>query len=425
MDIEQAFEGSLPANLNEACAAWTQVASRCTHCGSCQPRCELLKDRTLDIGTIASKGQELFATVNKATQAQQGELDSAALKSGIRRFIAEEPSLYQALRECCFCNHCTATCPVGMVASQTTRPWRQLFALSGDMPEGDSKIVSVDKEWHIFSVYRAVYGIAYPEFYDLASLEPGQVDTLFFPGCALVSYMPELVSAVGTWLNAQGFVWALSQSCCGSPLMSAGLIERSRSLRLKLLGQIRHGGIKQVITVCPGCDEELSEVFGDEVEFKPLSELLAQQHATVAEQTGTFTLFDSCHDRTNTRHGRALRALLAENGCTIREMEHCGKNTLCCGAGGAVSAFAPELSARRVTRVLDEGKATTADTLVSACPTCTYTLAQELLNKQWPFEQRNYLELVFGERVDWSAIFERLQAMWTGEYGEWVCQQLL
>jgi Fe-S oxidoreductase len=314
---------------------------------------------------------------------------------------------------------------MGITASQTIRPWRHLFAFANNMPPEDSKIVAVDSEWHIFSVYRAVYGIGYPEFPTLETVEPGQVDTLFFPGCTLVSYMPELIRATGAWLSGQGIRWALSDSCCGSPLMSAGLCERAWAMREGLLEQIRHSGIKRVITVCPGCGEELAEVFGEEVEFKPLPELLYERQVPIVRHSTSLTVFDSCHDRTNTRHGKALRALLANSDCVVHEMAHCGRNTLCCGAGGAVSAFSPESAQQRVARLLDEAQETGATTVLSACPTCTYTLAQELLTRERTLENRHYLELVFGERVDWAQIFAQLQGMWFGEYGAWVCQQLL
>ena len=92
------------------------------------------------------------------------------------------------------------------------RDWRVLFMRAGLMPPDDSKLVMVDNEWNIFSAYRAVYGIGYPE---LASLEqaaehgPGLVDTLFFPGCSLVSYAPELTRTVGRWLTDNGVALSL------------------------------------------------------------------------------------------------------------------------------------------------------------------------------------------------------------------------
>jgi Fe-S oxidoreductase len=387
-------------------------------------------------------------------------------------------------------------------------------------------------------------GVSGTESAPFSAINPG-VDTLFFPGCSLVSYAPELTRRIGQWLSAAGFRWALSDACCGSPLMSAGLFERSRALRARLLEQIRAAGITRILTICPGCGEELAEVMGDEVSIVPLPEVIYQHFvekngpplacnppsdapdatfeaaATLAGRTPdttpdataaltcsspagalgathttgnktpsdatpatdaalisnttntaatSLTFFDSCHDRFDGRHGTAIRRLLAL--CFPQmpqlEMQHHGKDTLCCGAGGAVAAYDADITARRVWRVIDEARATGATTLVTACPTCTYTIAQALLNAprerasilSAPASQvlalaaasdelnatagaaqptgaelatsglnaasarllssHNYLELVFGQTINWPEVFGQLEAMWSGEYGPWL-----
>ncbi|MDR3037411.1 MAG: hypothetical protein LBU31_03260, partial [Coriobacteriales bacterium] len=465
--------------------AWVNKNLACAHCKRCARRCEVLESPALDIGLIEAD----FGRVKEMPSEQQGE--------AVLELVQKRPELYHALRRCCFCGHCTATCATHMTAAARMREWRELFMLAGLMPLDDSKIVMVDNEWHIFSAYRAIYNVAYPEFTPLpdvaeakagaeagagaaagsakagavtgvgsiadtqagAGARAGAIDTLFFPGCSLASYAPELTRCIGHWLDGSGYRWALSTECCGSPLMSAGLFERSKALRLKLLEQIRAAGITRVLTVCPGCGEELGEIMGDEVDIIPLPELLlkhpADKNGTVSNGTlpnansgptphniasvagsgapldspapPSVTFFDSCHDRFDTRHGTAVRKLLAQRLPTTAqvEMAHHGKDTLCCGAGGAVAAYDSELTQRRVWRVLDEARATTATTLVTTCPTCTYTIAQALLSAGDSgngIEGRNYLELVFEQTIDWARVFGRLEAMWTGEYGPWLTE---
>ncbi|MDR0501049.1 MAG: (Fe-S)-binding protein [Coriobacteriales bacterium] len=399
------------------------------------------------------------------------QLPKDELADALLQMMSEMPELYQTLRKCCFCGHCTAFCEAHIDAPARMRDWRSLFAQTGIMPEQDSKLVMVDNEWHIFSAYRAIYGVSYPQFNllsDLAELsdahdstdfadaakmlQSANIDTLFFPGCSLASYAPHLVVAVGEWLNNQGINWALSLDCCGSPLMSAGLFERSVGLRSRILQQVRTCGIKRVLTVCPGCGEELAEVFGDDIQIVPLAELLLQKSDAVALDTnaGALTVFDSCHDRHDGRHGMAVRALLqkAFPNKALLQMQHCGKDTLCCGAGGAVSAFDADISNRRVWRVINEAKATGANTLVTMCPTCTYTIAfaqtQNLDDVHVQTEtgvqsqilaendsvtnddgglmlpSHHYLELYFNQTINWSQVFANLESMWTGEYAEWL-----
>ncbi|MCL1798236.1 MAG: (Fe-S)-binding protein [Eggerthellaceae bacterium] len=435
-------------------AGWVNRRFACAHCKNCTHRCEVLEQPGLDLGLVEDDYRRITGLLPE---------DRPAAVLGL---VQERPELYQALRRCCFCGYCTAACAAKVWAPDRMRAWRALFMQAGLMVPDDSALVMVDKEWHIFSAYRAVYAVGYPEFAslgDVAAQGPGQADTLFFPGCSLVSYAPELIRAIGQWLDESGIAWALTDECCGSPLMSAGLFERSEALRSRLLDQIRAAGITRVLTICPGCGEELGEVMGGEIDIMPLPELLLAHAAEgfpgaggagtgagigtgIGAGTGTggtgtsadaggfpasslaqgLTFFDSCHDRYDRRHGRATRRLL--KACfphaAQREMPHRGTHTLCCGAGGAVATYDADITQRRVWRIIDEARETGAGTLVTACPTCTYTIAQACLGAEAPrgIDSHHYLELVFGEAIDWPQVFHQLEAMWTGEFGPWLTQ---
>jgi hypothetical protein len=137
------------------------------------------------------------------------------------------------------------------------------------------------------------------------------------------------------------------------------------------------------------------------------------------------TFFDSCHDRADNRNARAIRELVARFMPQVSQVEiaHTGKDNLCCGAGGAVSAYDLDITSRRIGRVVAETSATGAAAAITACPTCSYTFAQELLRDPHPgFEALHYLELMFGTRIDWARVFDELASMWTGEYAAWLMQ---
>jgi len=444
-DAELADLSRLGSPLLTTLAMLANKRLTCAHCKRCSRRCEVLEGPDLDVGLVEMDYQRI---TNLAPEYQP---------EAVRELVAEQPELYYALRRCCFCGFCTSTCQTHMTAPDRMREWRELFRDAGLMPV-DDKLVMVDEQWHIFSAYRAIYGVAYPEFKQLSDLaESGQrtADCLLFPGCTLVSYVPDLIRSIGGWMDEAGLAWAMTDDCCGSPLMSQGLFERATALREKTLRQIRAVGIKKVFTICPGCGEELAEIFGDEVEIIPLPEILYQQlqERSVlmgeAEDTGlepgevseandshkergsinltdieSLTFFDSCHDRFDNRHGIAIRKLLAalHPASEQIEMEHHGKETLCCGAGGAVSTFDPELTRKRTRRVITEARESGARSLVTACPTCTYTISGECLssNRTDDIRCRHYLELVYGQDIDWEKIFAQLEAMWTGEYGPWL-----
>lgn len=405
---------------------WANKHFQCSHCGKCTRRCEVLAGPGLDVGAVEAAYDAIVA------------LPADEQSAAVVALVQQDYALYNALRQCCFCGFCTAACGHHILAADRMRDWRQLFMRAGLMPPDDSKLVMVDNEWHIFSAFRAIYGVSYPDILSLAQAAeagPGMADTLFFPGCSLVSYAPEVVRAVAAWLAESGVRLALSDACCGSPLMSAGLFDRAEALRQGIFAQMRAAGITRMVTICPGCGEEFGADMPEGIEIVPLPQLLrecAARRRAAGQPVGfaplkrpSLTFFDSCHDRFDSAHAQSIRALMrtylpeAEQ----REMAHHKQGTLCCGAGGAVASYDADITDRRVWRVIDEAKATGADTLVTMCPTCTYTVAQACLAApDAAIGNKHYLELLFGVEIDWARVFQQLGDMWTGEYGPWLNQ---
>lgn len=401
--------------------AWLNGQFTCSHCGKCTRRCDVLDGPGLDMGAINDAYESIMS------------LDDDQQIQAVYELMQEKPELYHALRQCCFCGHCTAACARHIAAPESMRAWRELFMRAGWMPPDDSRLVMVDNEWNIFSAYRAIYGIAYPEFTMLDALQAGEADTVLFPGCSLVSYAPELTRTLGQWLTDSGVSWALCDACCGSPLMSAGMFERAHALRARLIEQMVDAGIRRLVTICPGCADEFRADLPASIELVPLPELMCEilaQRKEAGRPSGlspraleSVTFFDSCHDRNDMRNANALRLLIAQMipDVHITEMEHSRRGTLCCGAGGAVASYDANITQQRVWRVIDEAKKTGAQTVITMCPTCTYTIAQALLESgDDTIENIHYLEALFDGAIDWEAVFAALNGMWTGEYGPWL-----
>lgn len=407
-------------------AGWLNNQLTCSHCKKCTRRCDILEGPGLDMGQILEAYQRIMS------------LPYDDQPQAVIELLQEDYQLYHTLRRCCFCGHCTAACLRHIGAPDSMRAWRELFLRAGLMPPDDSKLVMVDNEWHIFSAYRAIYGIGYADLVTLdaaAEHGPGWVDTLLFPGCSLVSYAPKVTRAAGAWLSDCGINWALSDACCGSPLMSAGMFQRAHDLRESIIEKMRQAGIARMVTICPGCADEFRPDLPAGIELVPLPELLlegAQARISGGGSSGfhpmeleSITFFDSCHDRDDTRNANALRQLFAQflPNTTQQEMDHAKRGTLCCGAGGAVSSYDADITNERVWRVIAEAKRTGAGTLITMCPTCTYTVAQADLERPADgIPNLHYLEALLGVKIDWQHVFQQLGDMWTGEYGPWLNQ---
>lgn len=445
-------------SIELARSALEQAIDACTECGRCIRCCEVLyqvggdrgghAEAEASIGTLASVFAKAFEGGDDRTIAAFPS--HAAILARIADIAWNRPEFVFAVRRCCMCGYCTTLCPSGVDARETFAALRELFTLAGVITGEGFEMTQVDHEWHIFSVYRAVHGLYFQDLPHMADARERGADTLFFPGCPLVSYAPDLTRSVYAWLCDQGVNAVVSEDCCGSPLKAAGRMERAAAYKRDLASSIQDAGIKRIVCVCPGCADELAASEGmDGIELVPLPRLLADagvkvDPAKVRMLVGTkggdegggsrrdpsprIAVFDSCHDREGV-FGRPLRALFADE--HVVELAHHGDRALCCGASGAVSLVDPALCERRAHRVLDgETSEVAADLLVANCPTCSYTFAAQRradmrASVAWTGPPHaNYLELVFDGSFEWDTIFTQLEGMWTGEYGAWVCQQL-
>ena len=85
-----------------------------------------------------------------------------------------------------------------------------------------------------------------------------------------------------------------------------------------------------------------------------------------------------------------------------------------------MSAFQPERQAQQADTKMSF--APDGSTIVTMCPTCTYTYAYRLMNAPRNVVNKHYTELLFDSQIDWDVNFSQLYSMWTGEYGPWLAE---
>jgi Fe-S oxidoreductase len=219
-------------------------------------------------------------------------------------------------------------------------------------------------------------------------------------------------------VEALGGKTTMIDLCCGSSLKSAGFLERAGQLSDRILDEVLASGARTVVTVCPGCCEAIRETVGRRgasVRVVSLPHFLLEKGFEPVRglDASTICLAKSCQDRDGTYLDDTMRLLgLPENAPVVFRG--------CCGAGGAVSAFDYDQHDAQSASKLDA--AHDGDTFVSMCPTCTYTYAFNLMSAPQNVSNLNYLELVFDNGFDWQTVSDRLNGMWTGEYGPWLAQ---
>ncbi len=392
-----------------ACArVYREFLGTCTQCGHCKAACESLAASDMTLGQIASALLE----AERHAESQEDMMIS----------IAYNERLMQAIRGCFFCTSCKNTCFAHNDVCELIYHARKELQNMGLIPREAWTSVQVDDEWDIFKAYRAIYGI---NLVDLARHLPyeghkgeGDCEVAFFPGCALAAYAPDLTREIFKTIEELGGKTTLIDHCCGSPLKSAGFLDRAEALCDRNAEEIAASGAKTLVCVCPGCANAMKKTLqahGSEVDVVSLSKFLAD-HGFQSKRPlpeGNIWISKSCQDRDGT---------YLEETCEVLGLDQQTPSIFygCCGAGGAVSAFDSARQFRQADNKLSF--APDGATVVTMCPTCTYTYAYRMMTNPRDITNKHYTELLFEHQFDWDRVFAELEGMYAGEYGPWLAQ---
>jgi fumarate reductase (CoM/CoB) subunit B len=372
-------------------AYFEDVDETCIRCGICEKSHKEAQFVPFMFGDLA----ERLLVIDKASA------------SDIDVLLSDE--LLYLIRGCALCGECTAACPVGISASECMMNARIFLDMLRPEIRHDYQDLRTDESGNLFERIRAIRGIAFEDYLDApVSSEAPKNATLFFPGCSLVAYAPEITELVAGYLEECADSVGVTVSCCGNPIRDMGLSEEFVNYAHYLNERLHSHQVTRLIIACPNCFDAFTSMKDEKlidttIELVPLPEFLVAQGAkidpSVCAQAGfcSASVHDSCPDRFSLRFGNSLRTLLG-GVVELREMEHAKEHTICCGAGGLVSSFDVQRCMLRADRRLDEFAATGADCLVTGCVSCSSALRRS--DDSLPV--RHYLELLFDTPIDWE-----------------------
>jgi Fe-S oxidoreductase len=328
-------------------------------------------------------------------QLQRGQLAGGDVLAGTSGEVeagkawVSEGDLYQ----CLSCGACEQACPVGIEHVG----YKILDMRRGLVSEGRTHN---DKLTDLFTTMERSphnpWGVPHDTRRKLIESEKlpvfdGSQEWLFWLGCG-ASYDPhgqDVVRAMAKVLNAAGVSWGVlaRETCCGEPARRAG----NEYLYMELSQQVIDSLGGKKVTKLLSCDPHCTRMFDVDYRQNPAFEALgvAVRHHTeflnqvlpslnLQPESKKITYHDPCY----LSRGRGVtdepRELLRQIGGELVEMEHHGKRTFCCGAGGAQLFIADdkvELPGGRVNhRRFAEAEATGAAAIAVACPYCPIML---------------------------------------------------
>jgi len=215
-------------------------------------------------------------------------------------------------------------------------------------------------------------------------------ETIYFVGC-VASFFPRsyrVPQAFASILEAGQVDFTTlggQEWCCGYPLLSMGRLEEAKALIQHNVDQAKELGAARVTFACPSCYHMWKfiypQVLGTEIDLQVLhaaellDELIEQGAIPLGEMNVRVTYHDPCDlGRKSGVFDAPRQVLRSIPGLTLVEMSTSGQISECCGGGGNLESFDPnvllEVSERRVDRACE----VKAEMIISACQQCERTL---------------------------------------------------
>ena len=215
-------------------------------------------------------------------------------------------------------------------------------------------------------------------------------ETVYFVGC-VGSFFPRsyrVPQALASILEAAGADFTTlggQEWCCGFPLLSMGRQAEAEELMRHNIAQVKELGASRLVTTCPSCyhvwkfiyPEATGEDIGLEIlhATELLEELIAQHAITLGEMPTRVTFHDPCDlGRKSGVFDPPRRVLRSIPGLEFVEMAGYGNESDCCGGGGNLESFDPDVVSEVSLRRLDQACEIEAQVIASACQQCERTL---------------------------------------------------
>jgi Fe-S oxidoreductase len=373
---------------------------KCTSCGFCQAACPV------------------FGATLRPAYNTRGKM--LILKEIMDGLIEPSSDLADIFYTCTTCRACTESCPRRIKAAEIVEGARRGFYTQGFAP-GELKGIreNIFKTGNIFASEREERLDVYPVFLKeriQKGMLPERAETLIFFGC-LPGYLdmktvPSLVKTLeGARVNYT--TMAVEEHCCGFPLYLMGADEFEPHAE-RLIKKINATGARELVTPCAGCYRTFTKLYskiGDlnlhvyhAVQY--LDRLIGEGRLKVRKESGErrVTYHDPCD------LGRACgifeeprNILKTIAGSSFIEMTRNRLEARCCGGGGSLQVYHPELAWKMAAQRLRDALAVGANMVVTACPACKDNLRKGI--RLIPKEARGEIKImdineVVGEAMD-------------------------
>jgi Fe-S oxidoreductase len=297
-------------------------------------------------------------------------------------------SLLHGLREgvedglflCTTCGLCEEVCPLSINAGKSLKDLRKRSIedseISVELDEVKQLQATIDR-----------YGTPYEQMARVDFPAPEKKSSvILYIGCVGMTTESETTELAIKLLNRLGIDFTLiDEVCCEAVKGDTGSSPSQERIKQNI-EKVKEAGGREVLFLCPTCLKTFLEYDGEHptgLHFRTLTSFLAERFSFTSSgaDPATITFHDPCHLGRGLNSYDGTRDMMKKLESRWVEMEHHHQESLCCGAGGGVKGFYPEISRDIAWNRVKEAQEVGADILLTDCLSCKHNLEQGVPRK--------------------------------------------
>ena len=324
----------------------------------------------------------------------------------LNKIIEEKQIDYQIPYSCFLCGYCTMSCHKNVDLAELFLSLREdiVKETKGKLPKelGYNKV-----KFHQKSSFSKIFST------DIEN-PSNESSTIFFPGCSLMGYSPDVVEKTYRYLRSNINGLGIYLTCCGKPTHSMGYTKDFNRYYNDLRDEFNNKKIKKVITACSNCFNTIKDNSKD-IEVISLWEVIDRIGVPKNIKgrgkniEATFSIHDPCPTRNERELQDSIRNILKDIELKVNEMNFSKEKTLCCGSGGMTGVTNITLAQHQMKKRANESK---EEYIVTYCEECVESM------KRGGKKSLHILDLLFNEdiysRLDQQQI--SIMKKWTNRY---------
>jgi L-lactate dehydrogenase complex protein LldG len=281
---------------------------------------------------------------------------------------------------CTTCGLCGEVCPVGIDAGKRLKNLRRM---SFEDPKISDELEEVMELQTTIDQYGTPYGkMARGDF----SFPKKKSPVVLYIGCVGMTTENETAGQAIELLTHLGVDFTLIDEVCCEAVKGETGSNPNRDRIEQNIKKMKEAGGREALFLCPTCLKTFLEYdaeYPTNLQFRTLTSFLSENFSFTSSENdpATMTYHDPCHLGRGVGSFNGTRDLLKGLGNSLVEMEHHHQESLCCGAGGGVKGFYPEISRDMAWTRVKEAQEVGADILMTDCLSCKHNLEQGVPRK--------------------------------------------